>query len=271
VVVALLIATVTALVLILALVQLGSDGVFSQAGAPQSLPAHVPAQLGVAIYRALHRVAPAPYVDAMLAYAAIDRGDLANAQRYAARLPQGDARSDLLGRIAWLRGDHATAQRDFIAAVDVFGINGEVDALDARDPRAAYALEMRFRERLAQGSTHPDALADADWRLGVLAAKLGMRPAAMAHYRSAVALSPLSEKYLISAGFQAYDLHDDASAKQYFGRAIKIDPGSADAYAGAGMTELRLGNRAAAIAYASRSRACDPNSHALRTLEAQLR
>jgi tetratricopeptide (TPR) repeat protein len=89
----------------------------------------------------------------------------------------------------------------------------------------------------------------------------------MAHYTRAVQLSPLSAKFLISAGFQAYDLHDNAGAQIYFQRAIAVDPGSADAYAGAGMTALRLGDRAAALMYAARSRRYDPHSHALSTLE----
>jgi tetratricopeptide (TPR) repeat protein len=176
-------------------------------------------------------------------------------------------RDDVLGRIAQQRGDHAQAQRYFIAADDVFAIGEEVDALAKRDPVAAYHVEQLFTQRLERTATHPDALAEAYWRSGVLASQIGRPGVAMAHYTRAVQLSPLSAKYLISAGFQAYDLHDNAGAQIYFQRAIAVDPGSADAYAGAGMTALRLGDRAAALMYAARSRRYDPHSHALSTLE----
>ena len=93
----------------------------------------------------------------------------------------------------------------------------------------------------------------------------------MANYRRALDLSPISGKYLVSAGFQAYDLRRMNDARQYFERAIGVDPRSADAYAGAGMTALALGDRAQAKADAARSRALDPAAHALKTLESQLR
>ncbi len=92
----------------------------------------------------------------------------------------------------------------------------------------------------------------------------------MQNYTRAVALSPLSEKFLISAGFAAYEMRDDTGAQRYFQRAISVDPASADAYAGAGMTALRDGDRARAQRYAQRARAANPNSHALSTLESQL-
>ena len=250
--------------------QLGSDAIFSQTGTPLSLPAHLRADLGVRIYAAIARIAPAPYAFAMLARAQLDRGDLAQAQRYAAALSPSARRSDLLGRIASRRGDHALAQRYFIAADDVFAIRAEVKALTASDPAAAYRVEQMFVRRLERTATHPDALADAYWRLGDLASKLAHPRLAMAHFRSAVALSPLSAKYLMAAGFQAYDLREDAAARSYFQRAIAVDPGNADAYAGAGMEALRFGDRSAALRYAARSREYGPHSHPLRTLESLL-
>lgn len=247
--------------------QIGSDAIYSKAGTPQSLPAHLPLSLGERIYRVIAQVAPAPYVNAMLADAAMQRGDLNAAQRYASRLPDSVRRSDLLGRIARARGDHARAEYYFVLADDVFAIGDEVDALAKSDPAGAYRVEETFIRRLERKATHPDALAEAYWRLGVLASQLGRPPLAMKHFQSAVDLSPLSGKYLIAAGFQAYDLHDNAAAQAYFQRAIAVDPGSADAYAGAGMTALRLGDRATARMYAARSRSYDPRSHALYTLE----
>ncbi len=219
------------------------------------------------MYRTIVAVAPAAYAQDMLAQAALQRGDLADAELYARAMPPSLRRDDLLGRIARTRGDHAQAQRYFIAADDVFAIGEEVDSLAKHDPAAAYRVEDLLRKHLERSATHPDALAEADWRLGVLAANLGRPRLAMTDYTRAVELSPLSSKYLISAGFQSYDLRDNAAAQTYFQRAIAADPGSADAYAGAGMTALRLGNRGLAEMYAARSRKYDPHSHALYTLE----
>lgn len=254
----------------LAFVQLGSDAIFSRAGTVRSLPAHLQPALGVRIYSGIERVAPAPYVHAMLARAALDNGDLALAEQHARALPGSSRRSDLLGRIAQARGDHERAEQYFIAADDVFAIGDEVESLAQRDPHRAYRVQELFVHRLQRTATHPDALAEAYWRLGVLASKLGRPALAMTHYGRAVALSPLSAKYLIAAGFQAYDLRDLAAAQRDFAQAISVDPSSADAYAGAGMAALRLGNRAAAERFAARSRAIDPGSHPLHTLESQL-
>lgn len=225
---------------------------------------------GVAIYSAIVRAAPAPFALSMLARAALDRGDLDTAQHYAQRLPASPWRSDLYGRIAQARGDSASAQQDFLAAGDIFAVGREIDALAARNPRAAYDLELKLKNRLQQSGTHPDLVAEAYWQLGVLSAKQGLTRRAMLEYRQAVDLSPLSSKFLISAGFQAYDLQRNAAARRYFARAIAVDPCSADALAGAGMLALRDGRRALAQTYAQRSAACDPASQALVTLRKQL-
>jgi tetratricopeptide (TPR) repeat protein len=203
----------------------------------------------------------------MLARAALNAGDLARAQRYALQLAPSSRREDLLGKIALAHGNRASADLHFIAADDIFAVDREVDDLSRSDPRAAYRLELLLNRRLARTLTHPDALAESSWKLGVLAAHLGERAQAMDHYRDAVRLSPLSAKYLIFAGFQAYDLQHYADARSFFVRAIGVDPGSADAYAGAGMAAFRLGDRAAAMRYARRSRTYDPHSEPLQTLD----
>lgn len=262
--------------------QLGSDAVFSAAGSSHSLPAHLPPSLGVAVYRAVEPVAPAPYVEAMLARAAFDRGNLDGARLYALRLPPSPRRDDLLAHIAQARGDDASAQRYFIAAADVFGVAKLVDALAQHDAAAAYRLELQMKDRLAELRTHPDAVAESYWRLGQLATLRGYRGPGgaprmqwflrgMSDYRRAVALSPLTEKYLLAAGSQALNIADMASARRFFRRAADVDPASADAYAGMGIAALKSGDRAAAIAYAARARAYDPNAGILHTLESQLK
>lgn len=259
------------LVFALGAIQLGSDAIFGRAGEPQSLPAHLHARIGVAIYRAAAHVAQAPFVDAMLARAALDRGDLDAAARYTERLPQSGRRDDLLGRIAQSRGRWDAAEREFVRAGDIEAIDAAVRRDADRDPARAYALEDALRARLQQSGTHPDAVAESFWQLGVLAWKQSKRALAMKNYRQAVTLSPLSEKYLLSAGFAEYELRDDAAAQRYFMRVLGVNPASANAYAGAGMVALRDGDRESAERYARRARASDPHAGALATLEAQLR
>jgi tetratricopeptide (TPR) repeat protein len=225
---------------------------------------------GLAIYRIIERIAPAPYANDMLARAALARGDVKSAQSYAQRLPVSATRNELLARIASARGDSAAAQRLFLSAGDVFAIDSDVERLSQRDPRAAYALELQLKTRLEESNTHPDATAQAYWRLGVLAADAGRRNEAMAQYRHAVELSPLSGKFLLSAGFQAYELRMFAEARRDFEQTMRVDPRSADAYAGAGMTALAAGDRVAAQHYAERARSIDPHAHALKTLTSQL-
>lgn len=258
------------LAIALGAVQLASDAILSRAGEPASLAAHLPSHVGVAIYRGIARIAQAPYVDAMLARAALDRGDLAHAVQYARRLPDGARRDRVLALIAQARGDERTAQKYFVRAGDIEAIDRDVERLQHRDPTYAYTLELGLKERLEQSGTHPDAVAEAYWRLGTLAWAQRKPALAMQNYAQAVSLSPLSEKYLLSAGFAAYDLRDDATAKSYFTRVVRLNPASADAYAGAGMLALREGDRARAQMYAQRARRSDPHSHPLHTLESLL-
>ena len=256
---------------LLGALQLGSDAIFAHAGEATSLPAHLPAQLGVAVYGAAARVAQPPFVDAMLARAALDRGDLAGAQRYTGRLPASAQRADLFGKIAQARGQTDLALQYFVRARDIEAIDAALPGLAAHNPARAYALEDALRAGLEQTGTHPDFVAEAYWRMGELAWAQSKRALAMQNYREAIALSPVSEKYLLSAGFAAYELRDDRSAQRYFARVLSVDPASADAYAGAGMVALREGDRVRAIRDAQRARSSDPHSSALATLEALLR
>jgi tetratricopeptide (TPR) repeat protein len=259
------------LALVLGTVQLGSDAVFARAGERVSLPAHLHPHLGVSIYRAVARIAQAPYVDGMLARAALDRGDLVQAQRYAQQLPSSGNRDDLLGFVAQARGDDRAALQYFVRAGDIEAIDSAVDRLQYRDPAYAYRLESGLKQRLQQSGTHPDAVAEAYWQLGRLAWMQSQRNLAMQNYEQAIALSPLSEKFLLSGGFSAYEMHEYPLAQRYFQRVLGVNPASPDAYAGAGMVAFRMGDRARAQYYAQRARAIDPHSHPLLSLESMLR
>jgi Tfp pilus assembly protein PilF len=265
-----LIALAVALAIALGAVQLASDAIFARAGEPASLPAHLQPELGARIYHAVLRIAPAPYAYAMLARAALSANNPGEALTYARALPNSARRDDLLGEIARANGDHTGAQRYFVRAGDLQAVSREVDVLARRDPAAAYALESALKTRLEADGTHPDAVAEAYWQLGVLAWRLSKRELGMQNYRQAVALSPLTEKYLLSAAFAAYDLHDDASSQKLFARVLNVDPASADAYAGSGLVAVRQGHRAQAQRYAQRATAINPHSQALETLNVQV-
>ena len=260
--------------------QAGSDGIYSRAAAPASLPARIPVTTGAAIYRGIARIAPAPYVYLMLAGAAFDERDLPGAQAYAQRLPDTPARSELLGRIALARGDQPAASQYFVQANDVFALRTAVTRLASRDLPAAYALQARLKDRLVRSATHPDALADAYWELGRLATQRGyMHPRerkmwfdeGMRDYERAVGLAPTAERYLMAAGSQELNLGQPSLAAGYFQRVVSQNPASADAYAGLGVSAFRLGDVAEARRYERLSRSYDPHSHFLHTLESLLR
>lgn len=264
----------------LATVQLASGAIFSQAGSPASLPAHIPIAVGVRIYTAVAAVAPAAYAEAMLTRAALRQGRIADAERAAKSLPDSPTRADLMGAIAQLRGDDRAAQRYYLEAPDFFAIQKAVNRLAVRRPATAYALEMKLQNRLVVLTTHPDLVAETDWRLGELAtARSYAAPkqrrfwllAGMRDYRRAISMSPLSVKYILAAGVQALALSDPPAAEAYFRRAVDLDPASADAYAGLGLAAVGRGDVAAAQRYMEKSRSIYPRAHMLRTLESALR
>ncbi|HEY8314089.1 MAG TPA: hypothetical protein VIG51_07915 [Candidatus Baltobacteraceae bacterium] len=263
--------------------QFASDAIFARAGAPASLPAHLPAATGVRIYLVIERIAPAAYVEGMLARAAFARGALDESKRHALRLPPSGLRDEFLGRIAQARGEESAAQAYFLAGGDFFAIQDDVDRLARRDPAAAYELEHTLKNRLQALTTHPDAVAESYWHLGQIATMrswryaLGSQPrrhwveVGMRDYRHAIALAPLAERYLLAAGAQALELHDLTGARQFYARAIDVNPASADAFAGLGVVALRSGDRAGAVRYAARSRSIDPASALLQSLQIDLK
>ncbi len=67
-------------------------------------------RFGLAVYRMLDRIAPAPYVETSLSEEALTRGDAEAAERYALRLPASPIRDELLARVALMLGNVALAQ-----------------------------------------------------------------------------------------------------------------------------------------------------------------
>jgi len=277
-------AVVALFLLASALVQLASDSLTASAAAPGTLPPRVPSSFGRRVYTLLDRFAPAPYVETTLAQDALARGDAAAAEHYALRLPASPVRDELLARVAQLRGEKLLALEYFLAAPDAGAVNAAADDLLAsRDPAGAYRLEELLERRLTMLRTHPDAVAEAYWRMGRYANQMAFvqisgSPAQNAWLRrgldaleAAVALSPLSERYAIEGANQADLLGDRARASQLFAQALAIDPASADAVAGLGVIAFQNGDRASAARYLTRARALDPQSLMVHALERDLR
>lgn len=279
---AIVVAIVVAAIALFGAIQLGSDALNARAAVPGTLPSRVPQSFGLAVYHVLDRIAPAPYVESTLAEQALQGGDPVLARSYALRLPSSPVRDELLAR-AWLAlGDKALAFEYFLAAPDAEAVARTVDAIAPRDPAEAYRLERLLDVRLAMLQTHPDLVAETQWRMGLLAereaARLSHRSAAwhawqeraMRNFASAVALAPLSDKYLLAAANQAMLLGHVDRARAYFAQALQADPASADAMAGLGVAAYARGNRDEAVRLLERARALDPQAGMVRALERDL-
>jgi tetratricopeptide (TPR) repeat protein len=272
-------AIVAALVVAFAGVQAASDALTAGAAAAGTFPPRVPVQLGLAVYGALDRIAPAPYVETTLAQADLARGDPDAALRHAVRLPASPIRDEILARIALARGQTGLAREYFLAAPDPDAVSASAEALAAGDPAAGYALERLLRFRLARMGTHPDAVAEASWRMGRLANREAWRQVpgsalqrawlvrGLRDFESAVRLAPLSERYAMEDANQADLLGRRWRARELFAQAAAIDPASADAIAGLGVIAWQNGDRRAAAAYLTRARAIDAHALMVRALK----
>jgi len=273
---------IAALVISLGVVQLASYALDRSAAVPGSVPAHIPAAFGLAVYRALDRVAPAPFVEATLAAHALANDEDDAAQHYALRMPASPARDELLAQTALARGDETLALEYDLAAPDVDAVSRAALARASTDPEGAYRLELQLKDRLLLLTTHPDAVAEAYWNLGQYGNQSAWRKVpesaeqhawlrrADGDFESAVSLAPLSEKYALSAGNQSALLGDFARARALFAQAAEIDPGGADAIAGLGIAAFASGDASLARLYLARARALDPQALMVRALERDL-
>jgi tetratricopeptide (TPR) repeat protein len=274
-----LLAVVAALVVFLGCVQFASASLFAHRVSPDSIVARIPPRYGVAVYSAIERVAPAPYIESMLAWYALDSGNLADAEQHAHKMPNSAVKSELLGRIAEARDQPLLAREYFLVAPDVDEMQAQIATISRTNAAEAFDLEVAFKNRLESLTTHPDAVADAYWRMGQLTTlRAYLDPAlrgtlfsqGLSYYNVAIGLAPLSERYILAAGSQALLMRDDAMAQQYFTRGIDVDPTSADAYAGLGIVAFRANDLSEARFYAAQSHARDPHAHILSELEHDL-
>jgi len=276
-------ALIVALLVAFGVIQFASDALTAPAAVPGTLPARVPLAFGLAVYRTLDRIAPAPYVEASLAQAALAGGDADSAERYAVKLPASPTRDELLAHVALLRGQPVLAREYFLAAPDPDAVEATADALANADPAEGFDLEWLLKKRLVLGATHPDAVAQADWRMGLFANRQAWRQVpgspmqnawlreAMRDFDAAVGLAPLSERYLVSAANQADLLKERDYARDLFAKAAAADPASADAIAGLGVIAWENGDRSGARQYLARARALDSRALMVRALERDLR
>ncbi len=260
-------AVVVLVLAALGVVQCASASFVAQ---PHTVSSLIPRSFGLTVYRALDRVTPAPYVEETLAEDALSRGDLDAAEHYAVRLPAGARRDDLLGRIADARGETVLAREYYFAAPDFDRMKTAIAQLAKTDPASAYDLEVRFGARLAALQTHPDALAESLFMAGQLADAMARRNESLQNYERALALAPLSMKYLLNAANEAVALGQYDEARRYFTLGLSVNPASGDCLGGLGVVALREGNRAQAQQYAARARAVDPNAAMLRALDRDL-
>jgi tetratricopeptide (TPR) repeat protein len=209
----------------------------------------------------------------LLVRRALSARDLARAAALAERLGPSTDRASFAARIAELRGDAEAAQRGWFDAGDYDELEHLVDELELRgDVRGAERLQSTIVARLARDRTHPNTLAEAWWRLGVLCAALPPRARspegtqtyarrALAAYEEAIALAPLSAKYLISAASQDLNVDDLDGAQRYFERAAEQVPGSVLIPVGYGEVAVRRRDFATArrrLAEARRIDAAEP-------------
>jgi tetratricopeptide (TPR) repeat protein len=264
-------------------VQAASDGLEARAAAPYKLPHLISPSYGRRVYETLDRVAPAPFVETTLADEALQRGDYEQAERYALKLPPSTVRDALLARIAAARGRAQLALEYEVAAYDAGAVEATAEHLAPHDPAAAYRLEAVLERRLSGRATHPDAVAEAHWQMGLLANRTAWREVpgsvtqrhwllvALSEFDAAAQVAPLSVRYSIADANQADLLAQRDRAQRLFARAAAIDPGSADALAGLGVIALESGDRNGATAYLARARARDPHSLMVEALARRLR
>lgn len=274
---------IVAMLVALGTIQAASYAFNAAAAVPGTLPTRVPRSFGIAVYRALDRAAPAPFVLSTLAGYELQRGNTMQALRYAAALPASSIRDDLLARIATGRGQGALAYEYYLAAPDVAAVQRIIERRAMRDPAAAYEMEVGLERRLVLLTTHPDDVAETHFQMGELANRQAWREVpgnkrqghwldrGMRDFFAAVQLAPLSEKYLIAAANQAMLLGDLNGAQRLFARAADADPASANAVAGLGMVAYQTGRVDAARDYLRRSRTIDPTALMVHALERALR
>lgn len=252
-------AAIAALALAAQLIAFGLYGAIAVSpSVPRALAGDWPFDL--AARTGLDRI-PAMRVE--LARGAIVRNEPARAMALLAPLTDSSDVIDLRGHAALLGGDSAGALRDFAAAGDFIAGQAAIDALGARDPRAALAIVRDFEQRLAAHGAAPEIAAEVEWREGGIAAAAAVRypreapefqRAAVDAFAKALARAPNDEKYLLNYAFAALRIGDAEGARKTYERAAQVVPDSVDAFVGIAVTTAALGECAPSRAALARAR-----------------
>lgn len=263
------------------LTQFASDALAQRIAAPSSALRWLSARIGWRIDTELARFTDNHYAYEDLTRAALMRSNLAQAQREAVHLPAGPIRNALLEQIAARRGDLLLAQEYALVAPDLPAIARFARQAFAIDPLASFVYARLGVKRLEQLRTHPDALAQGYWSLGLLADRMARRVSkpsksewesrSLREYRRAARLAPLSQTYMLSAGTQALKMRRLNVAQSYYAAAARANSSSVDAIAGLGVVAFRKGNRALALQYLEQARRIDSRAPFVKTLEQLLR
>ncbi len=252
-----------AIVLIALAAQLVSDGLFGSLAVAPSLPRALAGDWPFALLArtGLDRI---PAVRIELARGAIVKREPARALALLAPLARTQDVVDLRGQAALMAGDPATALHDFEAVGDFIAAQAAIDALGARDPRAALAIVRDFEQRLTAASgPSPEITAEVEWREGVIASAAAARYPAEAEaderesvdaFARALARAPNDEKYLLNYAFMALRIGDAEGARRTYERAAQVVPDSVDALVGVAITTAVLGDCAAARSALARAR-----------------
>jgi tetratricopeptide (TPR) repeat protein len=204
-------------------------------------------------------------------------GDVSLARRLFPRLALDADKLALQGNLAERMGDVQGATSAYLAAGDLDGLARMVNRLEVGgDTQAALVLQEKIVWRIEEERWEVDGLAPALLRFGQLYDAFGRKHItkerrvyarrALAAYERAVMLAPLSQMYLLNAGYEALFVGDFLRGQEFFSRAHDIDPKSLDALVGLGRSALIRGDRAQARAYlvaAQRLNAAYPDVRAL--------
>ena len=244
----------TALVVVLALIQLASSAAYGDLATRPSFPAF------------LHDAAPGllrPFIGGprARAAAAIHNGDLATASELVAALPDDSESADLRGRIAEARGERDAAIAAYSRAGDVVRAEALIDAVAKADPAAALTAQRTLVAALPSDPSATEVVGDAWHHLAQLEALAGYGdPAhrvqhwrqAQVAYERALSLAPNDETYLLTAAVQALMNGDTTDAARWFARADEVRPNNPDVYGGMALTEAQRNNCSAARAWLAR-------------------
>jgi len=238
-------ATAISLGLVVALicgaVQVASMSVYGDLASRPSVPASLPASLGLRVARPLGAPAAPAFARAAYARALLHTGNAEAAVPIIAALPASSTTDDLRGQLAQALGRPTDALRAYARAGDIERAQTLIDdRVAAGDLASAAGFERELVDVLA-GDARAAVRARAWWRLGQItqlaavaapADRLAAERTALDDYVRALAIAPNEETYLLAAGQQALNIGDKPLAERFYRRALDVVPASADARAG---------------------------------------